>query len=114
MGVAMELRALVFGAGGVLFLATGCGSADHPAPSDSLVTDQSAISVPPPATGPACEPRSNRECHITYVDYGGQLHCPTDVEICAVDGMSWLPCGMFIYDDDHYPVPNPLPRQPSR
>ena len=108
------LKRLVLPAAIVLL---GCGSADRPAPSDPLVTGGAALE-PDPTSAPAapgepgeaprvCEPRSYRDCLLTYVDEDGRVQCPTQVQICSVDGTSWLACGAYVYDENGDPQPHP-------
>jgi hypothetical protein len=113
--VAKMLKPLFFPAGALALLAAafGCGSSDRPATSDSVETEKTAV-VTEPATPNepgmprrVCEPRESRECKITYVDEDGQLQCPTNVQICSVDGTAWLPCGAYVYDENHDPQPRP-------
>jgi hypothetical protein len=114
--VAKMLKPLVLPAAGALALlavALGCGSADRPATSDSSVIERTSVgtvmgtSAEPTEPGKAsrvCEPRDYRECRITYIDEDGQLQCPTDLEICSLEG-TWLECGKYVFDENHDPQP---------
>jgi hypothetical protein len=113
--VAIMLKTLVVSAAALAVLGAviSCGSPDRPAPSDAIVIDHGALgstTETPSEPGPpprVCEPRSNRECTITYRDENGQLHCPAQLQICSIDGTEWLACGMFVYDENHDPQPHP-------
>jgi hypothetical protein len=111
--VAIMLKPLVFPAPALAMLVavSSCGSPDRPATSESIVITPSALGgsagATPSEASRVCEPRSNRECTVTYRDDHGQLHCPAQLQICSVDGTEWLACGMFVYDENHDPQPHP-------
>jgi hypothetical protein len=103
--VAIMLKALVFPAAALAV--ASCGAPDRPLPTDSVAISQSTLQPTTPSDAQVCEPRSYRDCTITYVDEDGQLQCPTQVQICSVDGTEWLACGMYVYDENHDPQPRP-------
>lgn len=88
-------------------LLTACsGADDRPAPSADLgqLTAPPAPSATPSddspptdttsATGKVCEPRTKRECQLTYrLADGTTLDCGISVQWCRADGSAWLPCG---------------------
>lgn len=102
----------------------GCASEAHPdAQGDtaselasSAAGDAALMTAPDPAhTTPVaaagepgsvrttCKPRDVRECRFYYTDASGQRQCPTDIQICQVDGKDWLPCGLYRFDVDGNP-----------
>ena len=90
----------------------GCGPADRPATSEPLVTSGAGLEPEPASergdagdSPRACEPKSYRDCRITYVDEDGQVQCPTQVQVCSADGSEWLECGAYVYDENGEPHP---------
>ncbi|MDB4942137.1 MAG: hypothetical protein JWP97_1671 [Labilithrix sp.] len=95
-----------------------CSGEARPDASDALSssTDTAAAAAaadpdeaPPTELGAptVCEPRAYRDCKIYYRDDSGQLQCPTQVQICAVDGSAWLACGEYVFDENGNPARRP-------
>jgi hypothetical protein len=72
----------------------GCGAADRPPPGVEDVATPADPGPLPQATAPErCAPGATRDCHLSYTDLLGQVHCPASTQICRPDGDGWLPCG---------------------
>lgn len=96
-------------AGALALIAVACsGAGDRPPVGGQVgtVVPPSAAADPPDGDGSgtttaaptdsarACEPRTKRECQVTYrIADGTILDCGMSVEWCREDGSGWLPCG---------------------